>query len=69
MKIFIKREEVIGTLWYQLYDSDAVCWECGNPDCRLYSDWGILCEDLTGKPAMQAMAEASVAFQKARKKQ
>lgn len=69
MKIFIKHEEVIGTLWYQLCDSDAVCWECGNPDCRLYSDWGILCEDLTGKPAMQAMAEASVAFQKARKKQ
>ncbi len=62
MDIFAKHPEVIGTIWYALYDQDEVCWECGNPECNLYSSWGLLNVDGSPKPSLAAMSEASKVF-------
>lgn len=63
MEIFSRHPEVIGTFWYALHDSDDVCWECGNPECNLYSTWGLLNVDSSPKPSLEAMCEASKSFQ------
>lgn len=62
MEIFTQHPEVIGTFWYALHDQDEVCWECGNPECNLYSSWGLLNVDNSPKPSMEAMKEASQSF-------
>ncbi len=54
MKVFSNHPEIIGTFWYALSDSGVTCWECGNPDCRLYSDWGLL--DSKGAPKASLLA-------------
>ncbi len=59
ISIFASYPEVIGAFWYQMADAHTgVCWECGQADCRLYSDWGLLYTDKTEKPAFFALSEA-----------
>jgi len=62
MEIFCNHPEVIGTFWYALHNEDGICWECGQPECNLYSSWGLLNVDSTEKPALDAMLEASKVF-------
>ncbi len=62
MDIFVQHPEVIGTFWYALHDQDEVCWECGNPECNLYSSWGLLHVDGSPKPSLEAMGEAAERF-------
>lgn len=65
MEVFAQHPEVIGTFWYALHNEDGVCWECGDPQCNLYSSWGLLNSDSSEKPALDAMLEASKLFKKA----
>lgn len=63
MEVFARHPEIIGTFWYALHDETGVCWECGNPECNLYSSWGLLNADNTTKPSLEAMLEAAKNFQ------
>lgn len=62
MEVFARHPEVVGTFWYALHDSDDICWECGNPECRLYSSWGLLDVNGVPKPSLGALKEAALTF-------
>lgn len=60
MEIFSKHPEVKGTLWYALCDQSGVCWECGDPECNLYSSWGLIDTENKAKPSVKAFGEVLV---------
>lgn len=62
MEVFARHRIVQGVFWYALADSYETCWECGNPQCTLYSSWGLLKTNSTPKPALYAMKTASELF-------
>ena len=65
LELFAKHPEVLGSFWYALSDDDptGVCWECGDPECNLYSSWGLLSHDNTPKPALGGLSEGAEAYQ------
>lgn len=63
MKVFARHPEIVATFWYALHNETGVCWECGNPECNLYSSWGLLNADNTAKPSLEAMKEAALLLQ------
>lgn len=54
LKIFAEFDNVHGDLWYGMFDSDGVCWQCGDPACRMYSSWGLYTVGGVAKPALYA---------------
>ncbi len=55
LEIFEKHPEVIGWCWFSNIDKSGPCWECGDTNCPMESSWGLLRDDGTPKPVLEAI--------------
>jgi hypothetical protein len=47
------REYLYGVFFYR-WEDQAVCWQCGQPDCPVETCWGLVDENNRPKPSFFA---------------
>jgi hypothetical protein len=51
----------VGCLFYR-WEDQAQCWQCGEPDCPAETGWGLVTQDGTPKPALEAFRDGARAI-------
>jgi hypothetical protein len=44
-------------IFFYRWEDQAVCWQCGQPDCPVETRWGLVDEDNRPKPSFEAWKE------------